>query len=328
MAPLDQIPPDQRAVLQLVLGQGQRYDEIAGLLGIEPSAVRDRAHAAADALAPDARGITRADSDLIADYLLGQTGADAGQAALDLLTHEPGARAWARALAGELRPMARDELPEIPEGGSGTAAPPPAAPAPASREQAPGEPARAATRTQVSRGRSTGGSPRSSRLGGALLLGGIAAVAAVVLLLVLSGGDDNGAKSGSTSTSTQTGTATTQPQVEAQINLTNGAAGGKAKGIAQVLRQQGQRALAIVGQDIKANSRDAYAVWLYNSRSDAQLLGFIPQEVGSDGRLSGIAPLPDTAERFRQLIVTRETIQQPRSPGAILLRGRLRLSGA
>jgi Anti-sigma-K factor rskA/Sigma-70, region 4 len=50
---LDRLPPDQRAVLSLVLERGKSYGEVADMLAIPESAVRDRAHAALDALAND-----------------------------------------------------------------------------------------------------------------------------------------------------------------------------------------------------------------------------------------------------------------------------------
>lgn len=53
MSDLDRLPPDQRAVLSLVLDRGRSYGEVAELLAIPESAVRDRAHAALDALAND-----------------------------------------------------------------------------------------------------------------------------------------------------------------------------------------------------------------------------------------------------------------------------------
>ncbi|HWX88025.1 MAG TPA: RNA polymerase sigma factor [Solirubrobacteraceae bacterium] len=53
MTDLDRLPPDQRAVLSLVLERGRSYGEVAEMLGIPESAVRDRAHAALDALAGD-----------------------------------------------------------------------------------------------------------------------------------------------------------------------------------------------------------------------------------------------------------------------------------
>jgi DNA-directed RNA polymerase specialized sigma24 family protein len=41
---LDVLTPQSRALLSLVLTQGKGFDEIAGLLGIDPAAVRMRAH--------------------------------------------------------------------------------------------------------------------------------------------------------------------------------------------------------------------------------------------------------------------------------------------
>ncbi len=54
MSQLDRLPPDQRAVLSLVLDRGRSYAEVAEMLGLPESAVRDRAHAALDALAAEA----------------------------------------------------------------------------------------------------------------------------------------------------------------------------------------------------------------------------------------------------------------------------------
>lgn len=53
MTELDRLPPDQRAVLSLLLERGRSYSEVADMLAIPESAVRERAHAALDALADD-----------------------------------------------------------------------------------------------------------------------------------------------------------------------------------------------------------------------------------------------------------------------------------
>ena len=53
MASIDTLPPDQRAVLDLVLQRGRSYDDIARLLAIDRAAVRARALAAFDELGPD-----------------------------------------------------------------------------------------------------------------------------------------------------------------------------------------------------------------------------------------------------------------------------------
>src|SRR3954454_392547 len=68
---LDVLAPDQRAVVQLVLQQDRSYEELAGLLGIAPEAVRDRARRGLERLAPD-DGLTDDERGELADYLLGQ----------------------------------------------------------------------------------------------------------------------------------------------------------------------------------------------------------------------------------------------------------------
>ena len=52
MSRIDDLAPDQRAVLQLLLKQGKSYVELATLLRITPDAVRDRAVAALEELGP------------------------------------------------------------------------------------------------------------------------------------------------------------------------------------------------------------------------------------------------------------------------------------
>jgi hypothetical protein len=62
MSRLDDLPPDQRAVLMLLVAQGKSHAEIAGMLGIPQDTVRDRARRALDALAAgpgETRGSTR-----------------------------------------------------------------------------------------------------------------------------------------------------------------------------------------------------------------------------------------------------------------------------
>ncbi len=71
MGSLDTLPPDQRAVIDLVLRRGRSYDDIARLLAIDRAAVRARALAAFEAIGPDT-GIAPESRALITDYLLGQ----------------------------------------------------------------------------------------------------------------------------------------------------------------------------------------------------------------------------------------------------------------
>ncbi|HEV3095395.1 MAG TPA: sigma factor-like helix-turn-helix DNA-binding protein [Solirubrobacteraceae bacterium] len=50
----DRLPPDQRAVLSLVLDRGKSYAQVAAMLSIPEATVRERAHAALDTLATSA----------------------------------------------------------------------------------------------------------------------------------------------------------------------------------------------------------------------------------------------------------------------------------
>jgi hypothetical protein len=125
MATLDSLPGDQRAVLQLVLGRGRSYDQIAGLLTIDREAVRARALAALDALGPQTR-VASADRQMICDYLLGQLPDADVPAVRERLAHGAAERAWARVLSGELLPVASGPLPEIPSD-AGPAEPEPVA---------------------------------------------------------------------------------------------------------------------------------------------------------------------------------------------------------
>jgi len=294
MASLDSLPPDQRAVLQLVLQRGRSYDEIAQLLSIDRAAVRDRALTALDALGPqtDVAPQRRA---LIGDYLLGQLPPRESDELHDRPADSAGERAWAAAVESELAPL--------------VAGAPPAVPVETSAAH-----------------------PRS-RLGGAILLAGGAAIAAAVVIAVIVAGVGGGstshhqpvrasARAGSTNAAA---TSTPAAQPVAQINLGSPQPHSAAKGIAEVLAQGTTNEIAIVASGLTPNAThppNAYAVWLYNSPTDSHILGFDPG-VGRNGRLEAAAPLPSDAGRYRQLIVTLETQASPRAPGRIVLEGAL-----
>ena len=113
MSVVDNLPGDQRAVLQLVLGRGRSYDEIARLLSINPGGVRERALAALDTLGPQTR-IDQPSRAQICDYLLGQLPEGDVEAVRNRLAGSAGERAWARVVSSELAPLASEPLPEIP----------------------------------------------------------------------------------------------------------------------------------------------------------------------------------------------------------------------
>jgi hypothetical protein len=305
MAPIDDLRPDQRAALQLLLQQGRSYDDIATLLRMEPGAVRERAHSALDALGPeDVPELSLEQQDDIADYLLGQQSASQRATTRDFLERSAPGRGWARAVAGELRPLAGDNLPEIPT-------------EPAEVDEAfDALGARTAHRERTE---------RSSRVGGAILIG--AAVIALFLIVILGisvlGGDDDD-KASRPETTAQTTTNQQGPKVVAQINLTP-PEGTQAElaGVAQIAEQDGQRAIALVAEGFpKATKSRFYAIWIYKDQSKARRLGFPPQP-DDKGRIATSFAYPDDAKEYDQLIVTQETQQRPQQPGKILLTGPL-----
>lgn len=227
MASLDSLPPDQRAVLQLVLQRGRSYDQIAAMLSIDRAAVRDRALTAFDLIAPDT-DVPAARRALITDYLMGQLPPRVADQVHDRLASSAAERAWARALASELTPLARQPLPEIPTSADRGATRPRVAGAPAAQaaaqagEPAPERPRRRrpaparvgpaeATDTDAARSGEERISPayglrdpeppddrRSSRRGGAILIGAGVVVAAAIIIIVIavSGGSNKHTSSG------------------------------------------------------------------------------------------------------------------------------------
>src|SRR5437763_4373103 len=201
MSGIDDLAPDQRAVLQLLLKQGKAYVELAALLRIEPDAVRERAVTALDELGPrDGVQLAPERRAEIADYLLGQQSASERQQTREMLEGSASGRAWARVVAGELRPVAGDALPEIPAEG-------------AEVDEAFGAlQARQERKAEVE---------RKSRIGGlALILGAV--IVAVVLILVIRGGSDNNDNGTASNSTPKTGTATStnaQPSIDKQVNL-------------------------------------------------------------------------------------------------------------
>ncbi len=341
MASLDTLPPDQRAVLQMVLQQGRTYDEIAEMLRIDRAGVRDRALAAFDALGPQTR-LPAERRGLITDYLLGQLPESVGAQTRDRLGEAPSERAWARVLSSELAPIARGSLPEIPVD-SGDREPVGVAVA------EPEEPERKPDRSERKSDRSErteppgeveapddqpvgAGERPASRRGGAILLGlvGLAAVAALVIVLIASGGSSSkhttSSAVGASRTSTPAGTSTTGTQLVAQVNLVPTTPSKKMAGLAQIVRQAANLGLVIVAQGMPANTaHDAYAVWLYNSPGDSHILGFVNPGVKADGKLQTAGVLPANASRYKQLLVTLETQAKPSAPGKIVLQGALKL---
>jgi hypothetical protein len=349
---LETLPPDQRAVLQLILVQGRGYADLAATLRLDPTAVRERAHAGASALAEPAGGGLDADTRArVVDYLLGQQ--DDGERIVTFaeLGESPAACRWAQALREQLAPVAREELPEVPASavaavtngsvGGGVAvasASPVAAPSPRPAPPAPPRP----PRPTGEEGEPTG--PGPSRLGGAILIAGAVALA-IVLAIVLIGGDDDGGGPSATSTNgaqtqpqTQTTphTQTTGSNARGQARTVGGAvlrptSGGSGLGAALVQQfPNGRRLLAVQAARLPANAaQEFYAIWMQGSAGN-RFLGFVPNQVRANGTFTVSSGLPrdlDLSSYSTVLVTSEGSSAVPTTPGTAVLSGPLRLAG-
>src|SRR4051794_10944720 len=177
MSPLQTLAPDQRAVLELLLRQGRSYAQLSELLGLPEDAVRDRAHAALAALAPD-RAAPVGEDGAVADWILGQAGGEAASTR-DAVSRMPAWRAWAAEVVDRLNEVEGAKVPDVPpkpkpQGGTrprplrdGNAA--------ATKARDGGKPARPRRAPEPAVAATGGGGAaaalRSSRLGGAILIG-------------------------------------------------------------------------------------------------------------------------------------------------------------
>ena len=325
MSRIDALPADQRSVLQLLLRQGKGYDDLSGLLNLHAGEVRSRAYDALDALGPGAAGLPSDRRQAIADWLLGQQGPDKAKETRKFISGSPAGRAWAQAVANELRPLGGDRLPDLPLDGA-TAKQADAAPSPPDGAAADGASADAAPPAAERPGATPfapapSAPPRVSRRGGAILIAAVlAAIVAAVLVIVLTGNDDNKPKRAASTTTTAA-----QPTVKAQANMTapEGAPAAKALAIVQVVSSNGQDVVNAVAQGLPTTSKAAYAIWAYTSPTETRLIGGF-NKTDNKGHLVYQGALPQDVTdvtRYKEILVTRETSGNPTKPGTIYLRG-------
>ncbi len=313
MASIDTLNDRQRAVLQLLLRQGKSYDDLAVLLKTDPTGVRTRARGAIAAVAPDSSEIGPARRDEIADYLLGQQTASQRAATRDYLQGSAAGRAWARAAATALAPIAGDALPDIP----------------AQREEVAEAfdalDRRAARQDEVK---------RSSRLGTRLLLAGVGVILGIAIILALGVGGDDPASTATTASPTSTSAAVqTTPTGDKFVVVAQGTLiapeGGDsdAKGQVAIVRfpdnNQYRLALQATGLPPSSARGSAYGVWLYTSEDKKQFLGFPDATVGEDGRLETVSELSPGTPAYGAVLLTRETTEKPTKPGNLVLVARM-----
>ena len=305
MPSLESLDDGQRALLQLLLKQGKSYDDLASLLKTDATGVRQRAHAAVESLGPVTTGIGPDRRTEVADYLLGQQTASQRAATREFLESSSAGRTWARAVSGALRPAAAGGLPDIPA-------------EPEEVEQAFDALDRRTARQEEVK--------RSSRAGGMLVFAGLGLVLAIGLLWALGAFDASDEPSGNTATATTTQPAQTFVPLQTALMKRPGNRSSKTEAVAVIAQPVGTKelSLAIRGLQIprSPSSSWAYCVWLYSSRSANQRVGF-PPLVGKDGLLESAFQLPKDTSNFKEVLLTRERVRDPKQPGEVVLRGPL-----
>jgi hypothetical protein len=281
MATFDQLSPEQRAIVELVLRQGKTYNELADMLNLPEARVRELARDALVELAPvSVRGVEEDWRGQLADYVLGQQAGPEATATKGHLRRSEAARSWARSLLDSLeRFYENGSVPAIPEGERR-----PRRATPAQRE-----PSARSSLAPV-------GDPVMRRR----LLA--AAGALLVLLLVvlvwpvgLLTGDDN------SSSADQSGAASTSGQ--SRQTSTNGAPAG----IAIVVQRNGNKQLLVQAANLSPSGQsEGYYVWLYNSPDDAKSLG--GQVTDQRGNYQALGSFPADYQNYKYIDISRQQI--------------------
>jgi hypothetical protein len=306
MATFDQLSADQRAIIELVLQRGKTYPQLADLLAMPESRVRELARDALVSLAPvTVKGVDDEWRGQLADYVLGQQSGPESTATRGHLRRSEPARAWTRSLLDSLETLYEDGgMPTIPDGDRAAA-----------RERRPRrrERAREAEAEPAVERKEISPEAREAVRRRRLVAGAAAAGIALLFIVLVwpigvltgNGGSDNNkasAPSGGTTVPTQ-------------------GQRGVPAGVAIVAERGGKKQVIVQAASLPPNrNREAYEVWLYNSPKDAQSLG--AQVTDSRGTFQGAGPLPPDYQRFKYIDVSREAIDQNRShSGNSVLRG-------
>jgi hypothetical protein len=316
MPTFDQLPAEQRAIIELVVQRGRSYDQLADALQITPERVRELAVDALVELSP--RTAERVDEDRrgqVADYVLNQGTSAETTAARTFLKRSDAARMWVLSLMDSLEHMyEKGSVPEIPEAEAEER------PRRRERERAGRDRPRDRERERPSRDREKEREPlrrdrdrdrdrgpreltpeaeeavRRRRIAaaiGAVLILGAAITVALVLLI---------------DTEVHEARAPTT-KVIGQLLLQPLEGGSDQNQIVQArLRKTGER--------------EAYEVWLYNSDRDAVSLG--AQVTDENGNYQGAGRLPAPLERYKFIDVSLEKLDRNTGhSGNSVLRGEI-----
>jgi hypothetical protein len=308
MATFEQLSPEQRAIIELVLRQGKTYGELSEMLNLPEGRVRELARDALVELAPvSVRGVEEDWRGQLADYVLGQQSGPEATATKGHLRRSEAARSWARSLLDSLEQLDENgSIPQIPDGERG-------------RRSA------AATPREPREPRSAMGGRLAPTADRRWLMAGAAALIVILLAVViwpvgaLTGGDDDDKSSASSDSGTQTpaGQSTTGEQTPAQT--------GETAGIAIVVQQNGKKQLLVRAAGLTPSGQSqGYYVWLYNSPTDARSLG--GQVTDEKGNYQAIGPLPADYKNYRFIDISRQKVTgsaDVKHSGQSVLRGKM-----
>ena len=90
----------------------------------------------------------------------------------------------------------------------------------------------------------------------------------------------------------------------------------------QVVASNGQDVVNAVAQGLPTTAKAAYGIWVYNSPSQAKLIGGF-DKTDNKGHLvfQGALPKDVDVASYKEILVTQETSGNPTKPGRIYLRG-------
>jgi hypothetical protein len=309
MATFDQLSPEQRAIVELVLRQGKTYGELADMLNLSEGRVRELARDALVELAPvSVRGVEEDWRGQLADYVLGQQSGPEATATKGHLRRSEAARSWARSLLDSLEQFYENgSVPAIPDGERGRSSRRPAAAAAAADkpERREGEGRLAAAGDPVMRRRLLAGA-------GALLL--VLLVVLVWPVGLLTGDDDSGGDNASADQSSSTQNASGDTPINTQRS-----------GQAIIAEQEGKPIILISAVGLEPSPKNtAYQVWLYNSDSDRRSLG--AQVTDQQGNFGVSQALPANYKSFKFIDMTLSSVKGEQvQTGESVLRGSLKL---
>jgi hypothetical protein len=296
MATFDQLSPEQRAIVELVLRQGKTYNELADMLNLPEGRVRELARDALVELAPvSVRGVEEDWRGQLADYVLGQQSGPEATATKGHLRRSEAARSWARSLLDSLEQFYENgSVPAIPEG---------------ERRPKRQEPA------QKSRGSAL--APATDPVMRRRLLAGAGALLLLLLIVLvwpigLLTGDDEGSTSSGSEPSANTGNQQASDQTS-----------GQPAGIAIVVQRNGKKQLLVQAANLAPSGQsEGYYVWLYNSPDDAKSLG--GQVTDQNGNYQALGAFPSDYSKYKYIDVTRQQVGKDpnvKHSGESVLRG-------